>query len=128
MKKLISLILLMCFSSSALADCNWSTIKQLPDGGYEYSPSLNLCVGNLVQSSKVMTQQIADLTKAVQLKDLALSVADQRTQLWQKSSDDEQDRLSKLSADQKHSDWLYFVLGAATVIGSGFMAAKIIGH
>ena len=127
MKKLISLVLLVLFlSDTVMAACDFSTIKQLPDGGYEYSPALNICVGQLVQGSKMKDQQIADLTKAIDLKNLALTNADARTVLWQKSSDDEMDRLAKLSKDQKTNDWLIFSLGALTVIGAGFMASSLI--
>jgi hypothetical protein len=127
MKKFISFILALClFSNIAFADCDWTQIKKLPDGGFEYNPTLNLCVGQLVQDSKVKDQQIADLTQALDLKNAALLAADQRTLLWTKASDDELDKLNKISADSKRSDWLYFGLGALTVIGSGFMAAKLI--
>jgi hypothetical protein len=127
MKKLICLVLL--FSNLAMAsNCDWSTIKQLPDGGYEYSPALNLCVGNLVQQSKVQTKQISDLTTAVDLKDAALTAADQRTLLWTTAAENEQDRMNKLQADQKHSDWLYFALGVVTTFAAGYGAAALARH
>jgi len=125
MKKLIALIL--CVSNLAMADqtCDWSTIKQLPDGGFEYSATLNICVGQLVQDSKVKDQQITDLTKAISLKDLALTNADARIQLWMTSAENEQDRLSKISSDQKHSEYLAFGLGLLTAIGTGYALSRI---
>ena len=129
MKKLIVLTILLSFISNiAFANCDWSTIKQLPDGGYEYSAELNICVGKLVQTNKLQLVQIEDLTKAIQLKDLALTNADARTQLWMTTAQNEQDRLSKISSAQSHSDFLYFGLGALTVIGAGFMTARLIGR
>jgi hypothetical protein len=125
MKKLI--IAILCFMSTlAFGDCDWTQIKQLPDGGYEYNAALNICVGQLVQDSKVKDQQIADLQKAITLKDLALTTADQRTMLWQKSSDDEMARLNTIQSDSKRSDWLYFGLGVLTTVAAGYMAAQII--
>jgi len=126
MKKLICLLLLI--SNVASASCDWSTIKQLPDGGYEYSPALNLCVGNLVQQNKVQTQQIADYTKAISLKDLALTAADQRTQIWTTTAENEQDRMTKLTTEQHHTDFIYFGLGVLATIGAGFAAAKLAGR
>ena len=100
MNKLISIFLLMSmFSNSAFSDtviCDWTQIKKLPDGGYEYSPALNLCVGQLVQDSKIKDQQNQDLTKAIQLKDLALTNSDARVAMWQKSTNDEVDRLNTI--------------------------------
>jgi hypothetical protein len=120
MKKLISIILL--FSLNANATCDWKTgITPGPNKTFIYTEECHQQVGKLVQSNK-------DLTSVIQLKDLALTNADVRTQLWEKTADNEMDRLNKLSADQKHSDWLYFTLGAATVIMTGFMAARLIGR
>ena len=126
MKKLITCILLFVSSANAFANCDWSTIKKLPDGGYEYSPALNLCVGNLVQDNKTKDLQIADLTKAITLKDLALKASDDRVLLWSKTAGDEMDRLNKISQDQKHSDWLYFGLGVATTFLAAYSASKLI--
>jgi len=129
MKKLICVILsLLMFSNICFADCDWAQIKKLPDGGYEYSPALNLCVGQLVQTNAVQTQQLQDLGKAIQLKDLALTNSDARVALWQKSSDDELSRLNTIQSDEKHSDWLFFGLGVATTFLAGYTAAKLAGR
>lgn len=129
MKKLISFVLIGClFSNLSFGACDWSTIKKLPDGGYEYSSDLNLCVGQLVQDSKVKDQQIADLNQAIQLKDLALTKSDARVLLWTTTAENEQDRLAKLNADQKKSDWLYFGLGVLTTFAAGYTAASLARH
>lgn len=126
MKKLILLMTLFSFISNiAFGDCDWSTIKKNPDNSYTYSAQLNLCVGNLVQQNSILTQQVADYQKAISLKDLAITASDQRIALWQKTSDDEQSRLAKMDADQKMSSWLYFGLGALTVIGTGFALGAV---
>jgi hypothetical protein len=131
MKKILFLVLICSFLSQlaiAAPICNWSAIKQLPDGGYEYSPALNLCVGNLVQQNKVQAAQIVDLTKAISLKDLAINMSDARVALWEKSSDDEFSRLNTIEKDQKHSDFLMFGLGILTTIGTGFAIARLAGR
>jgi hypothetical protein len=123
MKKLIySILLISLFPLGCFADCDWKTgITQGPNNTFVYTEACHQEVGKLVKANK-------DLTSAIQLKDLALTNADARTALWQKSADDEMDRLNKMSADRKMNDWLFFGLGALTVIGSGFMAARLIGH
>jgi hypothetical protein len=127
MKKLIISILLFCFASNfAFADCDWKQIKPLPDGGYEYSKELHLCVGNLVQQSKIQVQQIQDLNKAISLKDLAIKASDDRATSWMLTSKDLEERLQKVDSVQKRNDWLSFGLGAATVLGAGWMASQLI--
>jgi hypothetical protein len=132
MKKLLVFILLLqimvCNIARADTTCDWQFVKPLPDGGYEYPLNLHLCVGNLVQTTATQTQQIADLNAAIQLKNLAITTSDQRVALWQKTADDSQDRLTKIDSDSKRNDWIMFGLGALTVLGAGFMTAKLIGH
>lgn len=130
MKKFICAFLsTILLANAALADttCNWSTIKLLPDGNYEYPAALNLCVGQLVQTNKIQLAQIADLQSAIQLKDLALTNADGRTQLWMTTSLAEQDRLTKIDSDSKTNNFIYFGLGVLATIGTGFAVAKLVG-
>jgi hypothetical protein len=130
MKKIISLFLLsILFCQSVLAQnaCDWSQIKKLPDGGFEYNPALNLCVGNLVQQNKVLNEEVADLNKAIQLKDLSIKNSDARIALWQTTVNNQQDRLDKMDSENKTNSWIYFGLGCLTVIGTGFVTARLIG-
>lgn len=127
MKKLICLVLLSAlFSNLAFGDCDWSKIKKLPNGDYAYNPLLNICVGKLVQDSQVKEQQVQDLNKAITLKDLAIKDSDARTVLWQKSSNDELDRVQKMESDQKIDSWLYFGLGILTTSLAIWGATQII--
>jgi hypothetical protein len=128
MRKLISLLVVFSyFCGVAFADnCDWTQIKKLPDGGFEYNPTLNICVGQLVQTNLIQTKQIADLTKAIDLKNLALKYDDDRTALWQKSADDEMSRLSTIESQSKHSDWVSFGLGVLVTIGAAYAASKLI--
>jgi hypothetical protein len=126
MRIFIGLLLLAFTSQVALADCDWSKIKPLDDGGFEYSQDLHLCVGQLVQASAVKDQQIQDLNGAIQLKDLALKASDDRATLWSTTSQGLEDRLQKIDATQKHNDWLFFAAGAVTVIGAGWMASRLL--
>lgn len=131
MKILASAVLAFyLFSNIAYGDtnCDWSQIKKNSDNTYTYSAQLNLCVGNLVQQAAIKDKQIQDLTTALDLKNAALVVADQRTALWEKTSDDELQRLNSMEADQKHNDTLYFGLGVATTFLAAYAAAELIRH
>lgn len=122
MKSLIWIILFSLISSIAFADnnCDWSQIKKLPDGGYEYNPTLNICVGQLVRDSSVKDQQIVDLTKAIDLKNLAITNADARTALWTKSAEDEQDRIASIDQSQRTNEYIAFGLGILLTIGAAY--------
>ncbi len=129
MKKLICSLLLLVMSTNVLADCDFSKgITTGPNNTHIFTEECYLKVGQLVQDAKIKDQQIADYSKAIQLKDLALTNADARTALWTKTAEDEQDRMNKLDSEQKHSDWLYFGLGVATTFLAGYAAAKLAGR
>lgn len=126
MKKSL-ICLLMLISINAYSDCDWKTgITPGPNKTFIYSEACHLKVGSLVQDNATKDQQIQDLTKAIQLKDLAINMSDQRVALWEKTADDEMARLNTIQADQKKSDWLIFGLGVVTTLGAGWMASKLI--
>ena len=130
MKKLfLSLILIVFISNSVLADCDFKTgITQLPNGNYEYTKACHIKVGQLVQDNATKTQQVADLTKAITLKDLAIKYSDDRATLWSNTSSQLEERLQKVDSLERKNDWLFFGLGVLTTIGAGFMAARLMNH
>lgn len=130
MKKFLVSIFLLIFSSNVvLADCDWSTgIRSLPDGNYEYSKNCHIAVGQLVQSNKILTQQLADLNKAITLKDLALQQSDSRATLWSNTSSQLEDRLQKVDSLEKHNEFLFFGLGVLSAVAVGFATAKLVGR
>src|ERR1700678_983751 len=87
MKRLVLLtVLFSFFSNICFATCDWTKIVANPDGTYTYSKALNLCVGQLVQDNATKTQQIADYTKALTLKDFAITKSDARGDQWMATS------------------------------------------
>lgn len=130
MKTLISLFMLVSLlSNAAFADCDFSTgITPGPNKTFIYSEACHLKVGALVQDDAIKTQQVADLTTAVQLKNAALLAADQRTILWTNTAESEQDRMNKLSSEQSHSDFIYFGLGILSTIGVGYVVSQAYRH
>ena len=118
---IISLLPSLCF-----ADCDFTVIKPSADGqSFTYPKALHLCVGQMVEDSATKDQQIADLNKAVQLKDLAITASDQRTQLWSTTSAQLEDRLQKIDSLEKKNDWLYFALGAISIIGAAYVVGQV---
>jgi hypothetical protein len=126
MKKIISLMLAMSlFSSACLATCDWSKIVKNADGTYTYSQALNLCVGQTVQDNVTKAQQITDYTKALTLKDLAITKSDARADLWMSTSLKLEENVQKVDTLKRDNEWIFFGLGALTVIGAGMAAAQL---
>lgn len=130
MKKAISTLLLFCFMSNvALADCDFSKgITPGPNHTFIYTEECHLKVGKLVQDNQTKDLQIGDLTKAIQLKDLALVKADERTQLWMDTSDKLQNRMTTVDSLAKKNEWIYFGLGVLATVGAGYVASQMYRH
>ena len=130
MNKVISSLLLICFTSNiALADCDFKTgITPGPNKTFIYSEECHLKVGQLVQDNAVQLAQIADLNKAITLKDLAITTSDSRIALWSSTSDNLEQRLQRVDSMQSKNEFIYFGLGILATIGVGFAVAKLAGH
>ena len=130
MKRIVSLVLLVCmFSNAAMADCDFSKgITPGPNKTFIYTEECHQAVGKLVEDNKALTLQVGDLTKAITLKDLALVKADERTQLWMNTSDQLTDRITKIDEVYKKNEWLYFGLGVLTTFAAGYIAAQALRH
>lgn len=130
MKKLISFMIMLCFMSNlAFAECDFKTgITPLGDGSFKYSGECHRKVGDLVQDNKTKETQIADLFKAIELKDLAIQKSDQRAQLWMDTSYKLEDRLNKIDSISSKNSILYFGLGMVftglAVWGAGQLVRK----
>jgi hypothetical protein len=125
-KIICTILAALMFCNVAYADCDFSTgVTKLSDGSYKYTTECHLAVGQLVQDNQTKTLQIADLKKAITLKDLALTEADQRTQLWMDTTFKLENNINKIDSYKNTNQWVYFALGALTVIGAGMMAAQV---
>ncbi len=132
MKKLISLLILtslvvpMAFADTS--NCDWSKIVENPDKTFNYSPALNLCVGQLVQDNQVQATQLLDLNKALTLKDTALQDSDKRVQNWQATSVKLEDSLQSYDELRNRNYWLFFALGVLTTAGAVWAAGSLAHH
>jgi hypothetical protein len=117
------------FSNAAMADCDFSKgITPGTNHTYIYTEECHQAVGKLVSDNRALTLQVGDLTKAITLKDLALTKSDDRTQLWMNTSDQLLDRVNKIDDTVKHNEWVYFGLGVLTTFAAGYIAAQAIRH
>ncbi len=132
MIKLTAAILaITMFSNVAFADCDFTMgkgVNKLPDGNYEYSTACHVAVGQLVQDSKTKDIQLKDLGLALTAKDLALQASDQRTQLWMDTTFKLEKNINTMDELKKTNEWVYFGIGALTVIATGFALSSVTGR
>lgn len=122
MKKIFSLFLsISLFSNIVFADCDFATqIKKLDDGTFAYSKECNLKVGQMQQDLGIANQQVDKLGQAIKLKDTAIQKADDRAKNWMDTSFKLEDRINTIDSMQSTNRWLYFGLGALTIIASAY--------
>lgn len=123
--KHLPFLCLLLVAHSSYASCNWaSDIAKNTDGTYTYSKACHLEVGSSLEELDLRKKQVIELNKTIELKDLAIKYSDERVQLWMESSLKMNDRLNQYEAVRGNSQWLYFGLGALTVIGAGLIVNK----
>lgn len=127
MKKLFKMLLIMCMIVSinlSYADCNWSSIEEV-EGGYLYSTDCHIKVGKLVKESKLREEQVKELNKTIELKDLSLSKANERIDNWRNTTYELEDRIMKQRKWSIYNDYLYFGGGIALTILSAWAFGQV---
>lgn len=124
-------ILLMVFITNQSLACDWSSIKK-QGSSYVYTASCHKLVGSTVKRVKALEKanserqkQAEKLTKAIELKDLALDKADERIMNWRKESYNQHERLLKQKKYSAWNDWLYFGGGIGLTVLSVWAAGQI---
>ncbi len=127
MNKLVSLVsALALFSNVCFADCDFSTgVKENPDGSRTYTKECHIRVGELVQDNQTKDNQIQIYKSAIELKDLAITKADERTQNWMDTSLKLEQNIQTMDSLKSHNEWLYFGLGVLSVFAAGMAAASL---
>lgn len=124
--KIVSLVAAVAlFSNVSFADCQLNDLVHNKDGSVTYSAADHLCVGNLMQDNATKGQQVQDLSKAITLKDLAITKADARAQLWQDTDLKLEDNIQKMDSFKSYSNWAYFALGVLSVVAAGIAANQV---
>lgn len=126
MKKLVSVLAAVAlFSNVCFADCKFNDLVHNSDGTVTYSKADHLCVGQLVQDNTVKAKQVDDLNKAVQLKDLTITTADQRADNWMNTSLKLEANVQKMNSIQKDEFWIAFGLGVLATFAAGMATAQL---
>lgn len=110
--KIFILALLISFEAVA---CRWSTIRREGDE-FVYSPKCHVEVGKLVLTEPLKQEQVAELTKAIELKDLAIEKANMRAAIWENETNEQYNMLLKNQKSAKLEKIAYFGLGVVSVL------------
>jgi hypothetical protein len=112
--------------NTTLASCNWSEdVRKNQDGSFSYSRGCHVEVGASLEELDLRRRQVDELKKSVELKDLAISYSEQRTQLWIDSSIKMNERLNQHEATRANSGWIYFGVGVAVTVLSVWAAGQL---
>lgn len=129
MNKIISIILLFSMSLPSLAfgSCDFANdIKLMSDGNYSYTKDCHVEVGKRIKKLDLATQEIDELNKTIELKDLALVKQKERADLWMDTSFKMNDKLQSYEAASSRSAWVQFGLGVGVTILSVWAAGQLV--
>jgi hypothetical protein len=125
--KLMAAILLFIVSANSYASCDFATdIKENPDGTFTYQRGCHIEVGKRIKRLTLIEQQVDELEKVVELKDLALVKQKERTDLWRDTSLQINDKLQSYDSVANKSQWLYFGIGVAVTTLSVWAAGQLV--
>ena len=122
---------IMFWMNSAMSACDWKSVRK-EGSNYVYSVECHKEVGKIKNKKESLEKanverkkQVEKLTKTVELKDLALEKADERSANWRKESYNQHDRLLKQKELSRYNDWWYFGGGIGLSILSIWAAGQI---
>jgi len=127
MRKFIAIMLIvLSLPLSALAECDFKTgITKNDNNTYTYSRECHIKVGELRQDLDIANEQNLKFTKALELKDLALSKADQRADMWQQTAFKLEDRITTIDGMRTSNQWLMFGFGMVTMFAASYAASQL---
>jgi hypothetical protein len=106
----------------AFGTCDFSSVKK-QGNSYLYSKECHDKVNKLQKETQLREEQVGELKKSIELKDLAIDKGLERVELWKESSYDLEDRLHKVRKYESYNSWVYFTLGVfvtgVAVYGAG---------
>jgi hypothetical protein len=120
------LSLVFC-TQNAIAACDFSKdIKENLDGSYTYTRDCHIEVGKRVKKLVLLEEQVVELEKTIELKDLALSKQKERADLWMNTSVQVTDKLRSYDSVVGKENTLYFVLGVGVTVLSVWAAGQLV--
>jgi len=123
--KVLATLFCSVISQTCFADCDFSLgISKLEDGRFAYSQDCHRTVGKLVADQKDWQTQVEKLNKAIEAKDVDLSIQQKRADNWMETSLKLEDRVEAIDKYKSTTSWLYYAGGILT----GFVAVWAAGQ
>jgi len=123
---LISLLIVVILPLKTFAACDFANdIKANPDNTYTYTKDCHIEVGKRVKKLGITEQQVVELEKVIELKDLALVKQKERADLWMDTSMKINDKLQSYESAARSSDWIHFGLGVGVTILSAWAVGQL---
>jgi len=125
------LLMVSLVSHSALASCNPNSGEDIYESSsyspsrFVYSRGCHTDYGRLRVVENERKIQVEHLKKSIEFKDLALATANQRVDVWQKTTYKVEDKLIKLEKSSNRLKWIYFGLGVLIMGGATYGASKL---
>lgn len=112
--KLVIFFMVLSIPMQSFGACDFSKdIQENADGTYKYTRDCHVEVGKRVRRLVLVEQQVVELEKTIELKDLALVKQKERADLWMDASFKINDKLQSYDSAASKNQWLYFGLGVA---------------
>jgi len=120
----MKILLVLCLCINICLGCDWKSVKKV-EGGFLYSKECHVEVGRLVVSEDLRIQQINKYEDSIKLKDLAIGKANERIDLWKKTSLSLEQRVIKQYKFSEYNKYMWFIGGIATTVLSGWALGQI---
>lgn len=92
---------------------------------YAYPVDCHIDYGRLRKAEPLYKEQAKELRKSIEMKDLALAVANERVDNWQKTTYKLEDKLLKLEKNCDRMKWVYFGLGILATGAAVYAAGQL---
>ncbi len=122
----IALLIVMVFTVNSAMACDFSKeIEKLPDGRFAYSKDCHLAVGEMKWTLTNQAEQISELKKTIDLKDLALVKSNQNSQLWMDTSFKMQDKFNSYESIQSKNNTTHFLAGVGLTVLTAWALGQV---
>ena len=123
--RLIAVLMLISSLCFAKFDCSRNNGIKKVQGGYLYDARCHALVGVVVKENELQKEQITELKRTIELKDLALTKSDQRAAMWQATAFKLEDRIYTLDRIKTYNSTIYFILGILTTSAAIYAGSKV---
>lgn len=121
MKKLISALLLLSFTSPVFADCNLAKDIVVTQSEAVYTLECHRLVGKTFMDNEDRKKVIAGYEQLLPLQKQELALANQRADLWESTSVDLKKDVDSIRSASQYNGYIMFGAGVVTTLLSAYL-------